>query len=144
MGYYIKTICTKAYFFVQQHCLVTVMINSVIHLNKGKKNIMRCFTVRWKWYINSHFYQFFPTSITQVLAEVSYLVVCIWSIQGCRICCLGQPWKYYQNTNGEKNSAGRVYFHWFCTSVFPNSSLMSSQMAMFNWMRDQIIKLLSI
>ena len=53
--------------------------------------------------LNSHFNHFFPTSITQVLAEVSYLVVCFsWSIQGCRICCLRQPWKYYENTNGEK------------------------------------------
>ena len=54
--------------------------------------------------LRSHFIiDFFPTSITQVLAEVSYLVVCIsWSIHGCRICCLRQPWKYYENTNGEK------------------------------------------
>ena len=33
-------------------------------------------------------------------------------------------WKYKRK--GE-DSAGRVYFHWFCTSVFPNSNLMSSQ-----------------
>ena len=38
-----------------------------------------------------------------MLAEVSYVVVCIfWSFHGCRICCLRQPWKYYENTNGEK------------------------------------------
>ena len=38
-----------------------------------------------------------------MLAEVSYLVVCIsWSFHGCRICCLRQPWKFYGNTNGEK------------------------------------------
>ena len=64
--------------------------------------------MRWNWYtqfhrLDSHFNRFFPTFITQVLAEVSYLVVCIsWSFHGCRICCLRQPWKYYENTNGEK------------------------------------------
>ena len=45
MEYYIKTICTKTYFSVQQHCLVTVMISSMIHLNKRKK-ITGCFKVR--------------------------------------------------------------------------------------------------
>ena len=44
MKYYIKTICTKTYLFVQQHYLVTVMISSLIHLNKRKK-ITRCFKV---------------------------------------------------------------------------------------------------
>ena len=93
MEYYIKTICTK--------------ISSVIHLNKGKK-ITRCFKVRWNWYtqfhgLDSHFNWLFPTYITQVLAEVSYLVVCIsWSFHGCRICCLRQTWKYYENTKGNK------------------------------------------
>ena len=97
----------KTYFFVQQHCLVTVMISSMIHWNKRKK-IKRCLKVRWNWYtqfhrLDSHFNQFFPTSITQVLAEVSHLVICIsWSFQGCYIRCLRQPWKYYENTNGEK------------------------------------------
>ena len=28
MEYYVKTICTKTYFFVQQHYLVNVMISS--------------------------------------------------------------------------------------------------------------------
>ena len=63
---------------------------------------------RWNWYMqfhrhDSHFNRFFHTFITQVLAEVSYLVVCIsWSFYGCLICCLRQPWKYYENTNSEK------------------------------------------
>ena len=106
MEYYIKTICTKTYFFVQHYC-VTVIISSVINLNKRKK-ITRCFKVRWNWYtqfhgLDSHFNWLFPTYITQVLAEVSYLVVCIsWSFHGCRICCLRQPWKNYENTKSEK------------------------------------------
>ena len=79
--YYVKTICTKTYFFVQQQYLVTVMISSMIHFNKRKK-ITRCFKVRWNWYtqihrLDSYFNRFFLTFITQVLAEVSYLVVCI-------------------------------------------------------------------
>ena len=46
---------------------------------------------------------FFPTFITQVLPEVSYLVICIsWSFNGCRVCFPRQPWKYYENTNDEK------------------------------------------
>ena len=107
MEYYIKTICTQTYFFVQQHCLVTVMISSMIHLNERKK-ITRCFKLRWNWYtqfdsLDSHFNRYFPTFITQVLAEVSYLVVCIsWSFHACRICCLRQPWNYHENANGEK------------------------------------------
>ena len=98
----------KTYFFVQQHCVVTVMISSMIHWNKRKK-VKRCLKVRWNWHktqfhrLDSHFNQFFLTSITQVLAEVSHLVICIsWSFQGCYIRCLRQPWKYYENTNGEK------------------------------------------
>ena len=40
MEYYVKTICTKTYlFFVQQHYLVTVMLNSMTHLNKKKKRL---------------------------------------------------------------------------------------------------------
>ena len=83
------------------------MISSMIHSNKRKK-ITRCFKVRWNWYtqfhrLDSHLNRFFPNSITQLLAEVSYLVVCIsWSFHGCHLCCLRQPWKYYENTNGEK------------------------------------------
>ena len=79
----------------------------MIHLNKRKK-ITRCFKVRWDWYtqfhgLDSHFNGFFPTFITLVLAEVSYLVVCISrSFHGCRICCLRQPWNYYESTNGKK------------------------------------------
>ena len=66
------------HFFLQQHCLVTVMISSIIHLNKRKK-ITRCFKVRCNLYmqfyrLHSYFNRFFPTSITQELAEVSYLV----------------------------------------------------------------------
>ena len=107
MGYYIKTISTKTYIFVQQHYVVTVMISSLIHLNKRKKKT-RCFKVRWNWYtqfhrLNSHFNRFFTSFITQVLAEVSYLVVCIfWSFHGCSMCCLRQGWKYYENTNSKK------------------------------------------
>ena len=37
----------------------------------------------------------------------------------------------------DEDSAGRVYFHWFCTSVFPNINLMSSQRAIFNWLRER-------
>ena len=105
MGYYIKTISTKTYIFVQQHYVVTVMISSLIHLNKRKKKT-RCFKVRWNWYTQFHrlnFNPFFTSFITQVLAEVSYLVVSIcWSFHGCRICCLRQGWKYYKNTNSKK------------------------------------------
>ena len=85
------------------------MISSVIHLNKRKK-ITRRFTVRWNWYmqlhkLDSHFNQFFPTIITQVLAEVSYIIICIsWSFHGCCICCLRQLWKYYKKRNGKKRS----------------------------------------
>ena len=89
------------HFFVQQHCLLTIMISSLIHLNKRKK-IMRLFKVG-EVDLCSHFNHFFPTFITQVLAEVSYLVVCIsWSFHGCRICCIRQLWKYYENKNSEK------------------------------------------
>jgi len=49
----------------------------------------------------------------------------------------------YKQRKGE-DSAGKVYFHWFCTSVFPNSNLMSSQGPIFNWLSDQTIKLFSI
>ena len=110
--YYIKTICTTTYIFVQQHCLVTTMISSMIHLNKTKKiteqvDLCRRFRLKWNWYtqfhrLDSHFNRFSPTFIT-LLAEVSYLVVCISrSFHGCLIRCLGQPWKYYENTNGKK------------------------------------------
>ena len=39
MEYYVKTICTKTYFFVQQHYLVTVMLSSMTHLNKKIKRL---------------------------------------------------------------------------------------------------------
>ena len=39
MEYYVKTICIKTYFFVQQHYLVTVMLSSMTHLNKKKKEL---------------------------------------------------------------------------------------------------------
>ena len=52
--------------------------------------------------LNINYSVFVATSVRRV-AEVSYLVVCIfWSFHGCRICCLRQPWKYYENTNREK------------------------------------------
>ena len=52
--------------------------------------------------LNINYSVFVATSVRRV-AEVSYLVVCIsWSFHGCRICCLRQPWKYYENTNSEK------------------------------------------
>ena len=58
------------------------------------------YTVPQAWW---SFQSIFPSFITQVLAEVSYVVVCIfWSFHGCCICCLRQPWKYFENTNGEK------------------------------------------
>ena len=48
--------------------------------------------------------------ITRLLAEVSYLVVCIsWSFHGYHICCLRQPRKYYENTNGEKVRTGYTF-----------------------------------
>ena len=37
----------------------------------------------------------------------------------------------YKQRKGE-DSAGRVYFHWFCAFVFPNSNLISSQRPIFN------------
>ena len=40
----------------------------------------------------------------------------------------------YKQRKGE-HSAGKVYFHWFCTSVFPNSNDMSSKRPIFNWLR---------
>ena len=74
------------------------MINSMIHLNKIKK-ITRWFKVSW----NIHSSTGLIVISIQVLAEVSYLVICIsWSFHGCRTCCLRQPWKYYENTNSKK------------------------------------------
>ena len=119
------------------------MISSMIHLNK-RKTIMRSFKVRWNWYtqfhrLDSHFNWVFPTSITQVLAEVSYLVCISWSFHGCDICCLRQPWKYYENTNGEKMRTLLAGYS-FLGFVFPNSYLMSSQMPIFNigWETKQL------
>ena len=71
-------------------------MSSMIHLNKRKK------IRRWNWYtqfqtLDCHFNRFFPTFITQVLAQVSYLVVDLF--HGYRI---RHPWKYYENTNSEK------------------------------------------
>ena len=34
MEYYVQTICTKTYFFVQQHYLVTAMLSSMTHLRR--------------------------------------------------------------------------------------------------------------
>ena len=33
---------------------------------------------------------------------VNVLIIISWSFHGCHNCCLRQPWKYYENTNGEK------------------------------------------
>ena len=66
---------------------------------------------------------FFPTFIT-VLAEVSYLVFCIsWSFHGCLACFLIKTAMKILR----KMRTLLVYFHSFCTSVFPTSNLMSSQ-----------------
>ena len=107
LEYYIKIICTKTYFFVQQHCLVTIMISSMIHLSKRKKgnemllsDVKLIYVVPQASYLNWFFPYFHHPD---KLAKISYLVICIsWSIHGFRICCLRQPWKYYENTNGEK------------------------------------------
>ena len=151
MEYYIKTICTKTYLFVQQHYLVTVMISSLIHLNKRKK-ITRCFKVRWNWYtqfhrLDSHFNRFF---------SYFYHPGASWGFLSCRLYSLVFSWlscmlpkrateilRKYKRRMGE-DSASRVHFHCFWTSVFPNSNLMSSQRPIFNWLRDQTINLLSI
>ena len=116
MEYYVKTICTKTHFFVQQHYLVTVMISSMIHLNKRKK-ITRCFKVRYNWYtqfhrLDSHLNRFFPTFITQVLAEVSYFVVCIsWSFHGCVSVAKDSHGNTMKIQTAKRwDSAGRVYF----------------------------------
>ena len=137
MEYYVKTICTKTYLFVQQHYFVTVMISSMIQLSKIKM-ITRRFKVRWNWCtrfcrLDSHFNHFFPTFITQVLAEVSYPVVCMvlsWLSYLLPETAM-EILRKYKRRKGE-DSAGRVYFHWFCTSVFPNSNLTSSQRPIFN------------
>ena len=56
----------------------------MMHLNnddsfKQKKKVTGRFKVRWNWYmqlhrLDSHFNRIFPTCITQVLAEVSYIL----------------------------------------------------------------------
>ena len=144
MEYYIKTICTKTYLFVQQHYLATVMISSLIHLNIRKK-ITRSFKVRWNWYTQSHsIFSFF------------YHPGDSWGFLSCRLYSLVFSWlsyllpktaveilRKYKQRIGE-DSASRVYVHWFCTSVFPNSNLTSSQRPIFNCLRDQTINLLSI
>ena len=153
MEYYIKTICTKTYFFVQQHCLVTVMISSMIHLNKRKK-ITGYFKVRWNWYtqfhrLDSHFNRFFsyfhrPVASWCFLSCHLYFLVFLWLSYTLPKTAMEILWKYKRRKN--EISTGRVYwyFHWFCTSVFPKSNLMSSQMPIFDWLRDQTIKLISI
>ena len=148
MEYYVKTICTKTYLFVQQRYLGSFMISSMIHLNKRKK-ITRCFKVRWNWCIqfhrfDSHFNQFFPHPGAS------------WGFLSCRLYFLVFSWlsyllpktsmeilRKYKRRKGE-DSAGRLFFHWFCTFVFPNSNLTSTQRLIFNWLRDQTINLLSI
>ena len=73
----------------------------------------------------------FPTFITQVLADGGFL--------SCQLYFVVFSWlsyllpktaleilRKYKRRKGE-DSAGRVYFHCFCTSVFPNSNLTSSQ-----------------
>jgi len=84
--------------------------------------------VRWNWHVRSftgsivHSIDFFLLSLL-CWQRLFYLVLCIsWSFHGCLICCLRAMkmlWKYKRQK--DENSAGRVYFHWFCTSVFPTS-----------------------
>ena len=151
MEYYIKIICTKNIFF----CTTTLPCDyhdKFYDSFKQKKKDYEMLKVEWNWYmqfhrLHSHSQQiFFATSLTQVTAEVSYLVVCIsWSIRGCRIFCLRQPWKYYENTNGEKMRTllAGYSFIGFAHLCFQRVT-SSSQMPIFNWSRDQTIKLLSI
>ena len=150
MEYYIETICTKTYLFVQQHYLATVMISSLIHLKKRKK-ITRCFKVRWNWYtqfyrFDSHFNWFFslfhhPVASWGFLSSCLYFLVFSWLSYLFPKTSMEMLRKYKQR-KGE-DSAGRVYFHWFCTSVFPNSNLPSSKRPIFNWLRAQTVNLLS-
>ena len=89
---------------------------------------------------------FFPT-LNTLLAEVScplYLLVFSWlpymylfPKTAMKIPQKCSRWK-------DENCSVRVYYHWFCTSVFPTSNLMSSQRPIFNWLTGQTIKLLSI
>ena len=72
-----------------------------------------------------------------MLAEVSYLVFCIsWSFHGCLTRSLIKTAMKILR----KMRALLVYFHSFCTSVFPTSNLMSSQRPIiFNWLTDQTL-----
>ena len=139
---YIKTICTKSYLFVQQH-YVTVMRSSLVHLNKRKK-ITRCFKVRWNWYTQFHR---LDTKPFQSIFSFVYHPGASWGSLSCRLYFLIFSWlsyllpktameilRKYKRQIGE-DSAGRVFFHWFCTSVFPTSNLTSSQRPIFkgNW-----------
>ena len=69
---------------------------------------MRQFKVRWNWYmqfhrLNSHFNRFFSYFHYPGASWGFLSCLCIsWSFHGCRICCLRQLWKYYENTNSEK------------------------------------------
>ena len=73
----------------------------------------------------------FPTFITQVLADGGllscqlYFVVFSWLSYLLPKTAL-EILRKYKRRKGE-DSAGRVYFRCFCTSVFPNSNLTSSQ-----------------
>ena len=56
-----------------------------------------------------------------------------WSFYGRFICSLLKTaLQYCENTSRKKIRTLLLYFHSFCTSVFPTSNLMSSQMPIFH------------
>ena len=151
MEYYIKTVCTKTYFF----SITTLPCDdkSIIHLNKRKK-ILRD-ALKWgEIDIRS------STGSIVISIDFSYFhhQDASWGFLSCRLFSRVPVfwWLSYllpktameilrkYKRQKDENSAGRVYIHWFWTSGFLNSNLMSSQRTIFNWLRDQTIKLVSI
>jgi len=109
----------------------------MIHLYKRKK-ITRCFKVRWNWFtqfhrLDSHFNWFFF-----LLSSCSlYFLVFSWLSYLLPKTAMEILWKYKWQ-KGE-DFAGWVYFYWFCTSVFPNGNLMSSQRPIsIGWEKKQL------
>ena len=142
--------------------LVTIIISSMIHLNKKQKkkrlrkevDLCRRFKVRWNWYtqfhrLDSHFNRIFPIFhyLYWEVAEVSYLIVCIfWSFYDCIICCQRQSWKYYENINGEKMKtlpAGYT-FSGFVLLYFPPVTSCPLRGLYFQLVKRPYNKLLSI
>ena len=92
---------------------------------------------------------FFPT-LNTLLAEVSYLALCIFPVfswlpylfpkTAMKVLRKIQPVKRCRRTL----LAGYSIIGFAVTSVFPTSNIMSSQRSIFNWLTEQTIKLLSI